>query len=273
MLFDMHVHMYPDRLAKRAIDSVVRSSTTVPRTDATLEDTGKKLKLWGVTGAAVMNIATKPHQQTDVNNWAARIQDDFFHCFGSVHPAAPDAVRETFRIRDLGLYGIKLHPDYQHVFVDDRRFFPVYDAAAELHLPITFHAGMDPLSPKLVHAPPEKIARIARMFPKLTIIAAHLGGMRQCDEAEKYVVGLENVYLDTAMSFRFCSAEQARRMILKHGTDRVLFASDCPWSRPTDELRFVNQLNLSSGDMEKILFRNALQLLHLSPDGKRIRQN
>lgn len=261
MIFDMHVHIFPDFLAKRAISGIGETSHVPPVTAATLSDTRKRLKQWGISGAAVMNIATKPEQQTNVNNWAAEIQDDYFYCFGSVHPNAPDAVDELLRIRSLGLYGVKLHPEYQDFFVDDKKAYPVYEALQELGLPVTIHAGWDPVSPHLVHTPPKALAKVAHDFPRMTIIAAHMGGMKLSDEAEEYMIGLENVYLDTSMSYLIVAPQQAKRMILRHGTEWILFASDCPWSLPTEQVRYLEQLQLSTGAMEDILYRNARRLL------------
>lgn len=264
MIFDMHIHIFPDFLAKKALSGIGETSHLPPVTNATLSDTRKKLKDWGISGAAVMNIATNPSQQQKVNNWAAEMQDDFFHCFGSVHPDAPDAVEELERIKKMGLYGIKLHPDYQNYFVDDKKMDPLYEAMQAFQLPVTIHAGWDPVSPDTVHTPPKNLAKIARRFPHLPIIAAHLGGMETCEEAEEYLLGLENVYLDVSMSYLFCELEQAKRMILKHGTDRVLFASDCPWSLPADQIDFMNRMNLPDHIMEDINWRNAHRLLGLT---------
>ena len=264
MIFDMHIHIFPDFLAKKALSGIGETSHLPPVTDATLSDTRKKLKDWGIAGAAVMNIATNPSQQQKVNNWAAEIQDDFFYCFGSVHPDATDAVEELERIKKMGLHGIKLHPDYQNYFVDDKKMDPLYEAMQALELPVTIHAGWDPVSPDIVHTPPKNLAKIARRFPHLSIIAAHLGGMETCEEAEEYLLGLENVYLDVSMSYLFCELEQAKRMILKHGTDRVLFASDCPWSLPADQIDFMNRMNLPDHIMEDINWRNAHRLLGLT---------
>ncbi|WP_243577960.1 amidohydrolase family protein [Clostridium minihomine] len=264
MIFDMHIHIFPDFLAKKALSGIGETSHLPPVTNATLADTRKKLKDWGISGAAVMNIATNPSQQQKVNNWAAEMQDDFFYCFGSVHPDAPDAVEELERIKKMGLHGIKLHPDYQNYFVDDKKMDPLYEAMQALELPVTIHAGWDPVSPDTVHTPPKNLAKIARRFPHLSIIAAHLGGMETCEEAEEHLLGLENVYLDVSMSYLFCELEQAKRMVLKHGTDRVLFASDCPWSLPADQIDFMNRMNLPDHIMEDINWRNAHRLLGLT---------
>lgn len=262
-LIDMHVHMFPDRLAPKALGRLAETCHTRPFADGTAEGTKAALRSWGVSGATVMNIATKPSQQRTVNDWAAKIQDGFFRCFGSVHPAAEDAAEELARIKALGLSGVKLHPDYQDFFVDEERMFPIYETLSALGLPVTFHAGRDPISPDVIHARSCAIAGIAGMFPRLTVIAAHMGGLTTFDEAEESLIGMENVYLDTALACRSCGAEQMKRMIRGHGAERILFASDCPWSRSRDELDFLQKLGLRDDELEQILYKNAERLLGL----------
>lgn len=262
MLIDFHVHMFPDALAAKALPNLAAICKSPCHADGTVSGTKAMLEGWGVTGAAVMNIATKPRQQTNINNWAAEVQKDpYFFCFGSVHPDAEDAVEEVARIKALGLHGIKLHPDYQNFFVEERRMFPLYEAIAEAGLPVTFHAGRDPLSPSLIHAKSHMLAHVARSFPKLVIIAAHMGGMTTSEEAAQCLAGLDNVYFDTAVASKTCSQKHMKLLIEKHGAERILFASDCPWSRSTDELEFLQTLGLSSGDLDRILYQNALELL------------
>jgi predicted TIM-barrel fold metal-dependent hydrolase len=265
MLIDIHTHMFPDKLAPKALSSLSKTCKSPYYTDGTVKGTVSSLKEWGVTANVVMNIATKPSQQTTVNNWAASIQDDHLFCFGSVHPDAENAIEELARIKALGLYGVKFHPDYQDFFIDEERMFPIYDAISSLELPVLFHAGADPLSPNLVHAPSKSVAKIADMFPKMKIIAAHLGGMNRYDEAEEYLAG-KNIYIDTAMASRTCSPEQFARIINKHGADHVLFASDCPWSRSIDEFDFLQGVKMSDDDREKICYRNAMRLLNINTE-------
>ena len=262
-IIDMHVHMFPDKLASRALNQLAETCRTRSFGDGTAAGTKAALQAWGVSGAAVMNIATKPSQQSAVNDWAAEIQDGFFRCFGSIHPASENAAEELGRIKALGLSGVKLHPDYQGFFVDEERMLPIYETISDLGLPVTFHAGRDPISPELIHARSSAIAKIAGMFPRLTVVAAHMGGLMTFDEAEESLIGMENVYLDTALACRSCGAEQMKRMIRRHGADRILFASDCPWSRSCDELDFLQKLGLRDDELEQILYRNAERLLGL----------
>lgn len=260
MLIDMHVHIFPDRLAPRALNKLVQVNKVPYYTDGTLDDTRKKMQEWGVDRFTALNIATKPTQQTSVNNWAASVQGRRITGFGSVHPDAPDAVEELFRIRQLGLPGVKLHPDYQDFFVDDPKMFPIYDAISELGLIVTFHMGKDPLSPAKVHASPAALASVIAQFPKMKIIAAHLGGMAMYREAEEQLAG-KNLYFDTSMCDRMCPPEQFERTVRSHGSERILFASDCPWSRSADIFAYIERTSLSAAEKENIYWRNAVQLL------------
>lgn len=262
MLIDMHVHMFTDKIAERALGNLAFICKSPYYTNGTADGTAEKMSEWGVDLYAVVNIATKPTQQTTVNNWAASIQSKGILCFGSVHPDAPDAVEELCRIKRLGLRGVKLHPDYQGFFIDDRKMDAIYDAISELGLPVTFHTGRDPVSPNAVHASPAAVLKTAQRFPKMKIIAAHLGGMAMYDEAEELLAS-KDVWLDTAMCARFCPTEQFERIVTKHGSERVLFASDCPWSRSCDEFQYIERTRLSSSEKENIYWRSATDLLKL----------
>ncbi|NLJ31117.1 MAG: amidohydrolase [Clostridiales bacterium] len=263
MLIDFHVHVFPDQLAPRALNRLLQVNRVPCYSNGTLADTEAKMKEWGVDQFVSLNIATKPTQQTDVNNWAAAVQKSGHIGFGSVHPDAADAVEELFRIQKLGLSGVKLHPDYQNFFVDDPKLFPIYDALSELGLPVVFHAGLDPISPHRAHCPPAALASVLRKFPRMKVIAAHLGGMVMYREAEEFLAG-KNLYMDLSMCVSFCSLEQFERTVRKHGAQRILFASDCPWSRPSDEFAYVERSSLSSAEKESIYWKNAAQLLNLS---------
>lgn len=263
MVIDAHIHIFPDKLAPKALKNLSEICKSPYYADGTAEGTRQSLKSWGIDAGICMNIATKPKQQSSVNQFAASVQGGGLFCFGSVHPDAPDALDELRRIKELGLYGVKLHPDYQEFMVDDKRLFPIYEALSELELPVTFHTGWDPYSPGLIHAPSQAVARVAELFPRMTVIAAHMGGLNRYAEAEEYLAGKENVYLDTALSCRNCSPEQMLRLIRRHGAERVLFASDCPWSRSSDELDFLEKIPLTSSERDAVYYQNAKRLLNL----------
>ena len=265
MLIDFHTHLFPDTLAARTIPKLAQVSGCTPYSDGTLAGLHSKMDAWKVDLAVTLHIATKPSQQTNVNNFAASVQSDRLLAFGSVHPDAPDALEEMERIKALGLRGIKLHPDYQGFFVDDPKVFPIYQKAAQLDLPILFHCGWDPVSPGVVHAEPQALARVLEAFPQLTVVGAHLAGMERYDEVEKYLAGqFPNLYLDISMSPRYCrDPGQFVRILERHGIDRILFGTDCPWGNAPETAAYLKQVGLAPEENEKIFSGNAKRLLKL----------
>ena len=215
--------------------------------------------------AVVLNVATKPGQETTVNNTAKTFSEGKTLYFGSVHPACEQPAFEVHRIAALGLKGIKIHPDYQHTELWDEAYFPILEAAEKLGLVVVTHAGWDPLSPDHVHATPDMALSVLCAFPRLKLVLAHFGGMHRYDEVEEKLAGkFENLYLDTAFSVGMISREQARRIVQKHGAERVLFGSDFPWHTTREEAEFVRSLALSEEETELILWKNAARLLGLT---------
>lgn len=260
-IFDMHTHCFPDALAGKALPKLAEISGCSYYGDGTYTDLCKRARDAGCCGFTILHIATKPAQMQSVNRFAAECRRDGVFCFGSVFPtdeAAPDML-DT--IKALGLDGVKLHPDYQEFFVDDPAVFPVYEKAAALGLPITFHAGRDPYSPNIVHCTPKMLAEIADRFPTLTIIGAHMGGMERDADVEKYLVGKPNVWLDTAFATRWLSPERCAALVRRHGVERVLFATDFPWSTVETERAFLEESGLTANELELIYYKNAERLL------------
>jgi predicted TIM-barrel fold metal-dependent hydrolase len=69
--------------------------------------------------SVVLNIATNARQQKSVNDFASSINNNRdIISFGSVFPYSEDVFDELERIKELGLKGVKLHPDYQGFNVD-----------------------------------------------------------------------------------------------------------------------------------------------------------
>ncbi len=263
MYIDFHTHAFSDKIVKRAMDNLTSVSDFKPYTDGSLNGLKEKMKKNGVDISVVMPIATKPSQQEVINSWAAEINGkDGIYSFGSVHLDAPDAVEYLEKIKAMRLPGIKLHPDYQNFMADDEKAFPVYEKCEQLGLPILFHAGYDPLSPDLIHAPAAAFVKIHKAFPKLKIIAAHLGGMYRWNDVERLLAGIsENIYFDTAFIAGEIGENLLMRIISKHGADRILLGSDCPWDDPSHEIEMIENLPISSEDKDKIFYKNAKQLL------------
>ena len=261
MIIDMHMHAFPDSIAQKTIEKLTSIAKIPSHTDGSLQGIKTILERENIALGLLLPIATKPGQQKKVNDWAKASQKGNILSFGSVHPDDPQSIEEIHRIKEMGLKGIKLHPDYQDFFVDEQRLFPIYETMQKLKLSVTFHAGFDPLSPDLIHARPEAIARVSDFFPDLTIIAAHMGGYNLYEEVLEHLAGKKNVYFDTSMSYVGCPIETYEKIIKTHGTKRILFGSDCPWSLPSLELSMLDNITLSEDERKDILYNNAKKIL------------
>lgn len=264
MIIDFHVHAFPDALAAKALPLLSKCSGGVkPNYDATISGLESYLAKNNVDYAVVLNIATNPHQEKKVNDFAiSLLEKKNIIPFGSVHPDSPNALSELERLAKAGIRGIKLHPDYQHFFVDDEKMFPIYKKIAELGFITVFHAGVDIGYPKPVHCTPERLLRVLDLIDDAPVVAAHFGGWLLWDSVLEDLCGTK-VYLDTAFSSGKMPPDYAKELIKAHGADKVLLGSDMPWSDTLDEVRFVQSLDLSAEDEEKILSNNAKRLLNI----------
>lgn len=263
MLIDFHTHAFPEKIAARAVAGLsYGSGGMVPQTDGTLNRLKTEMDRDGVDISVVLSIATNPKQQHNVNTFAMEInRDDRIVAFGSIHPDAPDALEELERIKEAGLKGVKLHPEYQQFYVDDERMKPIYKKISQLGLITLFHAGQDIGFAPPYHCLPEHLLGALKWLDA-PVVAAHWGGY--CcglDVLEKLCC--EQLWFDLSLGYGVIPKPQAQAIIDKHGPEKLLFGSDMPWHRPEWELRLFNTLDISQEDREKILFRNAMKLLGL----------
>ena len=264
MLIDFHVHCFNPKIAERAISALQARCFIEPFTRGLISQTVKKFDEWGVDLGVLLPIATKPTQQRVLNDWCAEQNGGRFISFGSVHPDAEDLTEELDRIVRLGLKGIKLHPDYQDFMVDEERLDGFYEEIEKRGLPVVFHSGFDVYSPELIHCTPERALKMVKRHPHMKAVFAHLGGNDRWEEVYEVLAGSGGeVYFDTAFTSRKCPDGLMEKIIKKHGADRILFASDCPWDDPSVIRNKIDGLDLSGSEKEKIFSGNAKRLLGL----------
>lgn len=267
MLIDFHTHAFPDKLALRAMGSLAPRVGYAPETDGTIDGLLSKMDVCNVDRSVVCNIATNPHQMTNVNNFAIETNikhGDKLTALGSIHPLAENKSSEIERLHNSGIIGLKLHPDYMGCRIEDAAFDEIFDAATQLHMFIVIHTGFDVYSPHGVFASPDAIlVRIAKN-PHATLICAHFGGNMMWHEVYDKLLG-RDIYIDTSMGYtEGLDIHMAEKMLCKHDSDKILFGSDCPWESPAKTFSFVDSMNIADSYKEKIFYKNAKHLLNLS---------
>lgn len=275
MIIDFHTHLFPDALAPRALAQLVQNlhennrkpDPHAPYTQGTAESLTASARRAGIGLCVVMPIATSPHPTRTINDFAALIdRTPGLRSFGSVHPDSPDALAELERLALLGLKGIKLHPEYQECFADAPNTVAVVRRAAELGLWVLFHAGEDFGKPPPVHGTPEHFVRLRDAVPDARIILAHMGALKQWEQAENLYAG-GDFYVDTSYSVAVCPEEWERfaRCIRRLGTDHVLFGSDSPWANQDFTLRrvrtFLSEYQFTEAETAAMLGGNAARIL------------
>ncbi len=264
MLIDFHTHAFPEKLAQRALASLSAAIHIQPHTDGTVSDLISKMDAEGVDRAVICNIATKPKQTGNVNDFAIATKREFGHRvipLGSLHPLCENAEAEITRLYDSGIQGLKIHPDYMGVEIDDPAFDEIFALAAAHNMFIMTHAGFDVYSPNKIWATPDAILRRLMRSPDTRLICAHYGGNQLYDAVEEKLLA-QNLYIDTSCAtISGLEKKQAERILLGHDPDKILFGSDCPWCSSAETFAYVDSLAIPSALKDKIYYQNALSLL------------
>ncbi len=268
MIIDFHTHIFPEKIAPRTIASLAAKADLTAYTVGTLEGLKASMKRSGVQISVVQPVATKPEQFDNIQNYAASINGrDGIISFGGIHPDTEHVEACMDRVKELGLAGIKLHPDYQRTYADDDRYAAIVSAALDRDLIVLFHAGQDIGIPEPVHGTPQHFLNLSRKI-KLEqrtgarVILAHTGSFRYWDQVEQLLVG-KNFYMDISFSLPYITEEQLVRIIRRHGAGRILFGTDSPWADQKDYAAAVEALPLTREEREAVMWKNAARLLKL----------
>lgn len=267
MIIDFHTHAFPAALAAKTIPMLAEKSGATPYTDGTAESLIARLREAGIDLGVVLPVVTRPGQFDSVNAFATQLcERDGLISFGGIHPDDEAPEEHLRKIQDMGLRGVKIHPDYQGVYIDDPRYIRIAREAVRLGLILITHAGVDDGFPEETHCPPERAARFidavyeGQKDAPGKIVFAHGGGNRQFDGVITHLAG-RDVYFDLAYILSYASPEMVMDVIRAHGADRILFATDCPWGDPGEFVRFVRALPLTESEREQIFHKNAERLL------------
>ena len=287
MLIDFHTHTFPDELAPKVIPKIAGDASIRYYTEATNSSLIGSMDRAKVDMSVILPVVTKPSQCETINRTAKEVNDRYFPrllSFGGIHPDNEN-YREILKcLQNDGVKGIKLHPLYQGVAIDDIKNLRIIDYASELGLTVVIHAGRD-LSFPGDFADPYRISRMLDEVKPEKIVLAHMGSYALWEDVYELLCG-RGAYLDTSFSLTPVrplhnnkkgmesllanpilvpplKSELFRKMVEKNGVDHMLFASDSPWCDQKETFEMVDNC-LDESEKDAVYYGNALRLLNLT---------
>ena len=263
-ILDSHCHIYPEKIAARAVEAIGAFYDLHMEQDGTVGDLIDAGSRCGITHFLVHSVSTTPHQVKSINDFISsevKKHPERLVGFGTLHPDSEDIEGDVEYLLNLGLHGVKLHPDFQKFAIDSPRSVEMCRLFAG-KVPLLMHAG----DPRYDYSNPDNILRFLDKVPDITLIAAHFGGWNNWREALSKLTGIDNLYVDCSSSFYNMTKEEAAGAIEAFGADHVLFGSDYPMWSPGGELNILESLGLTPKQLRMIEWENGARLLNLETD-------
>lgn len=143
-IIDGHCHIYPEKIAEKAATSVGNFYSEKPFCKGTVEELTEIGNRCGIDRYLIQSVATTEKQVKSINEFIAGIvaeQPEKFIGFGTLHPDSENQSADIDKLQELGLIGVKLHPDIQNFKIDDYRCLKIYEECEKRGLPILIHTG------------------------------------------------------------------------------------------------------------------------------------
>lgn len=270
MIVDFHTHVFPDKIAKRTIDYLSEKGAIPPFSDGSVAGLLREMEKADASLAVTLPVLTSPAQFDSVNRFAAEINRIYANearrliSFGGIHPACEDIEGKMRYLKENGFLGVKIHPDYQDTFITDEGYIRILQCAKEYDMIVLTHAGVDGgYRDKPVRCTPALAKELIRRVPHNKLVLAHYGANERFGEVLDTLCD-EDVYFDTAYILRFISPELFGKILSRHGAERILFASDSPWSSIAGDADILRSFSLGEDTERAIFCENAIKLLGIN---------
>ena len=261
-IINAHCHIYPEKIANKAVLGIRDFYDLNMSLDGTVEGLLRDGGKVGVTHYLIHSVATTPKQVESINEFIAETVNehpDLFTGFGTLHPDSDDIQGDFDYLIELGLKGVKLHPDFQQFAMNEERAFKIGEVVRDGKVPMLVHCG----DFRYNYSNPEQIKAFLEEFPEIPFIGAHFAGWSVWEEATAKLAGTPNLYVDLCSSLYDLSPETAVELIHAYGSDRVLWGTDYPMWESVSEMEYFNKLDLTDSERSQILYENAAKLLKI----------
>ncbi|MDO5410930.1 MAG: amidohydrolase family protein [Lachnospiraceae bacterium] len=267
-MIDFHTHIYPDKLAGRLMHDLADSYYWGHFSDGTQNGLLASMDEAGIDYCVTHPVVTRPDQFDSINRFAREQQETGrLIPFGGIHPDCEDIPGKLRLLKSQGFPGIKLHPDWQGMFIDDPRMISLIREALALDLIVMVHSGYDGAFPDVSRCTPGRALHLLQQLENpghetRKLVLAHSGAHLQYDDVKRYLLGT-NVYFDISLSHMYIPDEEFLTILHKHGAKKLLFATDSPYADQKDSVRAIKKRPLSPEDYVLITEGNARRLLHI----------
>ena len=254
-------------------------------------------------GAQAFDAASAPAIARDAND---RMQDAItahptrFAGFAALPTADPAAAAKELErtVSQLGFKGAMINGHTGGEFLDDKKYWAIFEAAQALRVPIYLHPrdphpavmkayfeGYEELATAVWGFTMDTVSHFLRMiyggvldaFPDLTFILGHLGEgipffLHRMNDHTHYSLarrGLRKTMIEymtenvVVTCSGFFSVPALLCTVMAVGVDNVLFSVDWPYESNRLGAEFLDALPLSAGDKAKIAHGNAERVLRM----------
>ncbi|MCB9849741.1 MAG: amidohydrolase [Phycisphaerales bacterium] len=293
MIVDCYTHFWdsPGQLGRQrssAVRSVVLAATASREVPANA-GTARHLAAAEPVDATIVLGFKSEYLGAEISNDAVaeyvRTRPEKLIGFAGIDPSTPSlAAEELERARtELGMKGVALSPAAQNLHPCSSKVEAIYEQAVAAGLPVLFHPGVRIASECVLEfAQPVLLDEVARTYPTLRIVVAHLG-YPWTRETLVLLAKHEHVYADISwLLHQPWEAYQALLAAHNYGVmGKLLFGSGFPFNSPAESIETLYGLNHLCGGtnlpripreaLRGIVEREALTLLgipHVAPPAR-----
>ena len=218
--------------------------------ESTPSDLLREMQNNGVDASVVCAQPMIPHYQECANRELFAALEDRRELipFAFVDPRLRETPELLERWIRSGVKGVKIHPIAHGYVASHSLCFPTYEVAAHYGLPLLIHSGWGEFGQIRF------LADVAKHFPNLTVVIAHLIE----SDVFQFVPRYDNLLVETSYASH---PRRIRQAVQAFGSERVLFGSDYPYSSQALEMRKVELAGLKAEEQENVLGGNANRLL------------
>ena len=272
-----------------------------------MDSAGIDMQILSLTSPGVVQLEEKEaikvaRESNDFLVDAVKKNPTCFAAFATIPTISPEKAAEELErmVYDHDFKGAVINGHVQGRYLDDKFFWPIFEKAEALGVPIYLHPTQPPkavvdtyykgFAPNVsymfanagwgwhietaLHVLRLILGGVFDKYPKLQIVIGHLGEslpfmLNRVDNMPPEMTKLKHpvsYYLRENIHYTFSGFNFTPTFIdlmLQVGVDRIMFSADYPYASMQEAKEFLDKLPISPADREKIAHGNAEKLLKL----------